>query len=74
MLDMISACNSALLANLKRDSDKKPEPWDYKDFLIFSRGDVPNDLEPVTLENGMTVSEFKMYIYMKALAQRHCPQ
>ena len=74
MLDMIQACNLALMANLKRDSEKKLEPWDYKDFLIFTRSEPEKDLEPATLENSMTVSEFKMYIYMKALAQRHCPQ
>ena len=70
MYDLIQACNASLLANCNRDSKTTPEPYDYKQFMLFSTNENSQELEPAILENGMTVSEFKNYIYLKALAER----
>lgn len=70
VLDLIQACNSALVANLNRDGKQTPKPYEYKDFLLFIKDKKSEDSEIAVLDNGMTVSEFKTYIYMKALAER----
>lgn len=70
--DALQAHLASILANVNRDSEKRPKPYALGEFLIFSdRHQEPHVAreEPVRV-NGLTAEQHKLLLGFEAL-QRH---
>lgn len=54
--DLRHGTAAALLANVNRDSKSRPEPYLAEDFIHWRREELPEEEEPVLLEDPVAQS------------------
>jgi flagellar basal body rod protein FlgC len=70
--DAMQAHLASIIANVNRDSKKRPDPYQLSEFLIFSTPQqkphtIPD--EPVRV-NGLTAAQHKLLMGFEALRQQ----
>jgi hypothetical protein len=70
--DALQAHLASILANVNRDSGKRPVPYALSDFLIFAdlhKEQKTSQEEPVRV-NGLTAEQHKLLMGFEALKQK----
>ena len=73
-MDVIQAQLRALLANIHRNEKNRPEPFEPREFLIFSNAQVNEtaDLSESSpaLVNGLSPKDWQLALFLRAWQER----
>lgn len=77
-MDVVQAQMRSLLANINRNTKERPEPFEPREFLLFSQTqdveqDLPETQEPPTY-NGLSAQEWALAMSLHAWQQRQAAQ
>lgn len=70
-LDVIQAQLRSLIANIHRNDKARSEPFEPREFLLFSQANKVEDLPEPNLHNGLTAQEWQLALTLRAWQERH---
>lgn len=69
-IDVIQAQLRSLIANIHRNDKARSEPFEPREFLLFSQTQASTETAPALTHNGLTASEWQLALYLRAWQAR----
>ena len=69
-MDVVQAQLRSLIANVHRNDKARSDPFEPREFLLFSEPEKPEPSTPVPLVNGLTAGEWQLAMYLRARQAR----
>lgn len=66
VIDVVQAQLRALIGNIHRNDQARPEPFHVRDFLLFMNEASHEEIQGAPINDGLSASEWQLAMYLRA--------